>query len=151
MLIERNYVYNKPLFPFRARATEWCLSFALIVWGIIALSVPGLFHIDPYYSSLLTLATQSFMGISATVLGLIRVVFLIINGAWRPSAHIRSVGCILGTMVWGSLAIYPAIIADYFSPTSGIYVMLCLMDLLSLWFASEDAKLADIAAKRNKG
>ncbi|RZK44644.1 MAG: hypothetical protein EOO61_03075 [Hymenobacter sp.] len=131
---------------FRERMPEWVQATGMIGWGFMALAATGLFQVQEFFHPLLTLMPQFEWGLLALGVGLLRLTFLVINGAWRPSAHIRAVGCAMGSMLWGSLFI-SALNLMWLTPTTAIYAMLLGMDLMSLWFSAGDAKLADLAAR----
>jgi hypothetical protein len=134
---------------FRERASEWVQAMGMLMWGMIAIFSPGLFAAQEFFHPLLEMMPQMGWGFLAFMVGLTRLIFLVINGAWRPSAHIRAVGCVMGVLLWGSLLI-SALSLGWLTPTTAIYTMLVLLDLLSLWFSAGDAKLADIAAKSKR-
>lgn len=134
-------------YTFRERAPEWATSFGMLLWGLMTLaSSPSLFHIQSFFHPLLLIMAQPAWGLLAAIAGTVRLVFLIINGAWRPSAHIRALGCVLGSMLWGSLLV-ASLSLPWLTPTIASYVTLLALDLLSLWFSAGDAKLADLTAK----
>lgn len=131
---------------FRERMPEWILSTGMLLWGMMTLFSPNLFNTVPFFAPLLQLMSQTSWGILAVLIGTIRLIFLIINGAFRPSAHIRAIGCIFGTLLWINLLI-SALSLDALTPTTAIFAMLLALDIVSLWFAAGDAKLADLAAR----
>lgn len=127
---------------------EWVQATGMLGWGILALASNSadLFHKQEFFHPMLQVMSQNHWGMAVALVGLIRLIFLVINGAWRPSAHIRAIGCALGVMLWGALFI-SALALQWLTPTTAAYAMLVGMDLLSLWFSAGDAKLADLAAK----
>jgi hypothetical protein len=133
---------------FRERMPEWIQATGMLLWGLMTLFSPDLFAHQHFFQPLLQIMPQVAWGMAATLVGLIRLIFLVINGAYRPSAHIRAFGCVLGCLLWGSLLI-SALALDWLTPTTSIYVMLLGLDFLSLWFSAGDAKLADLTAKSN--
>jgi hypothetical protein len=135
---------------FRDRSAEWVLSLALTGWGLGTLLSPNLFETRDVFIHMLDIMPQNIWGGLALLFGLIRIIFLFINGAWRPSAHIRVLGCLFGCLTWGMLlisSIQPEVIN---TPTTELYGALLVLDLLSIWFASGDAKLADIDARERR-
>jgi hypothetical protein len=131
---------------FRQRMPEWVQSTGMLLWGLMTLASTNLFIRMEYFHPLLLLMDQVTWGTVAATVGTIRLIFLIINGAWRPSAHIRAIGCASGALLWGSLLI-SALSLPWLTPTAGIYAMLVILDLISLWFAAGDAKLADLSVR----
>lgn len=135
---------------FRERATEWLLATGLLAWGLLTISSPGLFEQQVFFHPLLRMMSQDIWGGLAAITGIVRLVFLVINGAWRPSAHIRAIGAFLGSVIWANLLI-AGFSLEWMTPTSGLYALLLGLDVLTIWFAAGDAKLADLDAKRKKG
>ena len=131
---------------FRERMPEWVQATGMLAWGLMALASADLFNAQEFFHPLLKFMSQTAWGIAVSTVGLIRLTFLVINGAWRPSAHIRAVGCAAGTLLWGCLFI-SALNLGWLTPTVAIYAMLLGLDLISLWFSAGDAKLADLSAK----
>lgn len=131
---------------FRERMPEWVQATGMLMWGLMALAATGLFAAQTFFHPLLLMMSQSAWGAAAVIVGTLRLSFLVINGAWGPSAHIRAVGCVLGSMLWGALFI-SALNLEWLTPTTAIYAMLLGLDLLSLWFSAGDAKLADLSAR----
>lgn len=93
--------------------------------------------------------SQAEWGILATLIGLVRLLFLFINGRWRPSAHIRALGAIFGCLTWGMLFM-STLSVDWVTPITSLYATLLGLDLLALWYCAGDAKLADLEAKKEK-
>lgn len=131
---------------FRERMPEWIQATGMLLWGLLCLGNPGLFESREFYFPLMLIMPQLAWGAIATLTGIARLVFLVINGAWRPSAHIRAIGCAFGTMLWGSLLV-SALSLEWVSTAVAVYLMLTITDILSLWFAAGDAKLADLSAR----
>jgi len=131
---------------FRERMPEWVLATGMLCWGLIALASPNLFATQELFKALLNFLPEMVWGVSVASVGIVRLIFLVINGAWRPSAHIRAVGCFLGSMFWSSLVIASLMLA-WLTPTTALFATLLGLDILSLWFSAGDAKLADLTAK----
>lgn len=130
---------------FRERLPEWISAFAMLGWGFIVLSeAPELWNLK-YYHVLASYASQSTWGWLTIILGSTRLIALGVNGAWRPTAHVRAFGSVLGAVVWAS------IIAGYMSlawntPDIATKTALLFLDFSAIWFAAGDAKLADLKA-----
>lgn len=134
---------------FRERMPEWALATGMLAWGMITLLSTNLFTVQEFFHPLLLIMSQTEWGVLIALTGLVRLVFLVINGAWRPSAHIRAVGCVLGAMLWSNLLI-ASLALDWATPTVAFYGTFLALDLLSLWFSAGDAKRADIFARSKK-
>lgn len=132
---------------FRERMPEWVLSVGMFLWGLMTLFSPGIFQAKAFFHPLLVFMGQPEWGVLALLIGLIRFGFLIINGAFRPSAHIRAIGCVLGSALWTAL-LMAALNLESLTPTTAIFAMLLFLDLISLWFTAGDAKRADLLAKK---
>ncbi len=133
---------------FRERMPEWVQAVGMLLWGLLVIMSVGVFDSQTFYQPLLLLMSQTSWGVLSMAVGGIRLVFLVINGAWRPSAHIRAIGCVLGCMLWSSLVI-SALSLPWLSSSVAVYSILLALDLFSLWFSAGDAKLADLRAKDN--
>jgi len=131
---------------FRERMSEWVQAPGMIGWGLATLLSPDLFQVQPNFAPLTLFMSQPSWGAAVMLVGIVRLIFLVINGAWRPSAHIRAIGCALGAILWGALLV-GSLSLGWLSPTICIYTMLLVLDAISLWFAAGDAKLADLSAK----
>lgn len=127
---------------------EWALATGMLGWGFLALAADGLFKMQEFFAPLLGIMSQDAWGIIVAAVGLVRLVFLVINGAWRPSAHIRAIGCALGAMFWATLFVC-ALALQWLTPSTALFFTLLVTDVTSLWFSAGDAKLADLSA-RNK-
>jgi hypothetical protein len=122
---------------FRERASEWVLSIILAFWGFTVVQAPGLFE-RPFYAALAHAGPQWIWGWSAFFVGLLRLLVLFINGAWRRTPMFRQCGAAGGMLVWimlmmGSLSI------EWRSPAIATYLGLFMLDALNLSFASRDA------------
>lgn len=133
---------------FRERAPEWITSIGMLWWGVITLMIPGLFN-QPFFYPLSLFMSQPFWGITASLVGFGAAISLLINGVWRPTAHIRAIFAILKITVWASLLLASLTTAGR---TLGVptFAMLMSLDILSLWWAAGDARLADDIAKKKR-
>jgi hypothetical protein len=133
---------------FRERFPEWVTSIGIFWWGMVALLIPKLFH-QPYFFPLNLLMTQPFWGLAATLIGFGACVSLLINGVWRPTAHIRAIFSVLKITLWSTL-----LVASAASPGRELgiptFAMLVALDIGALWWAAGDARLADDLAKNKK-
>ena len=132
---------------FHDKFVEWIMSFGVILWGLLVCNSPDLFTERAWYSALANFMPQIYWGIYAIVIGSTRILFLYINGTIRQSAHIRTLGAALSLPIWGGIFI-GTMSLDWLSAHIAAYTMLFSLDLISLWYAAEDAKLADIKAKK---
>ena len=110
----------------------------------------GIFEEQHFFSPLLLIMPQLDWAILAIAVGVLRLIFLFINGAWRPSAHFRMLGCLLAIFIWGTLLI-SSLNLVFMIPVTATYSMILALELTSLWFAAGDAKIADLLAKSEIG
>lgn len=133
---------------FRERVTEWTLAVSILLWGALVLANPGLFS-QPFFQPLAAVMSQEFWGLTATIVGVLRVVFLFINGGWRPSAHIRAIGAAFGVAIWASLFFAAAGLEQRIA-SAALFGGFVFLDFMSFWWAVGDAKVADMAARKQR-
>lgn len=128
---------------FKERFAEWIIGTALTGWGLVVLFSPGVFETSSNFATMEGIASRSAWGFVALSIGLIRLAFLIINGTWQRSAHLRAIGAGLSACFWAAmLGSYLAL--DFLIPNIFTIGALLAADIFSLWFASADAKLSDL-------
>ncbi len=136
---------------FRERLPEWVSTLCLIGWGAILLGESAALWQEEYFSVLANIASQKVWGYGAIIIGLLRSIALGINGAWRPTAHLRAIGALVGAMTWAAIFI-SYLNLPWNPPSMAPKVAMMVLDISALWFAAGDAKLADIrASKKSKG
>jgi hypothetical protein len=140
----------KRKYSFRERAPEWVLSAGLVLWGYSVLINPELFTSAITYKPLLTLLSQNMWAYLTICIGLFRLAALTINGMWRPTTHFRAIGSAASVTIWASLVIISLFNLPERAPYIAVYGMLLAFDMMALWWAAGDAKLADIIAKAGK-
>ena len=133
---------------FRERAPEWITSIGMVWWGIIALMLPDLFN-QPFFYPLSLFMAQPFWGLLTTGIGIGSVISLLVNGVWRPTAHIRAIFSILKITIWASLLL-ASLSTDGRQLGVPTFAMLMTFDTLALWWAAGDARLADDLAKKTR-
>lgn len=110
---------------FAVRSLEWFNAIALFSWGSYVSLHPGLFTADDrvtLYQGLLRIMPQESWGFTATIVSLVQLFSLFINGRWGLTPWIRAVTSFLSVGAWffvssgiwiaGSntgLAIYPVL------------------------------------------
>lgn len=133
---------------FRERAPEWVLSIGLLWWGILTLAIPGLFNQEFFYPLSVFMA-QPFWGIFSIAVGGTRLTALLVNGFWKSTAHLRAVTAIFSMSIWASLLLAAAT-TEGRALSVPTFMMLMALDILALWWAAGDAKLADVKAKNGR-
>lgn len=134
---------------FKHRFAEWIVGIALLLWGTIVLFSAGLFESTDIFQNMQKLASQEFWGFVAMFVGGLRIVFLVINGTWRRSAHLRAIGSGLSACIWGAIWSSYATL-DNVVPNLATIGALLALDIYSLWFAAADAKHSDLRTKEDK-
>jgi hypothetical protein len=142
------YMVNLIKQHFKDRHAEWIVGIALIFWGTIVLGNPDLFTQVGLYHKMVNLASQKVWGYCAVAIGTLRITFLIINGTWKRSAHLRALGSGLSACLWA------AIWSSYFTldnivPNLATIGALLALDIYSVWSASAEAKHSDIRTKED--
>lgn len=132
---------------FRERSTEWVLAGMLTGWGFIVAQSPDVFD-RPFYAPLGRIAPPIVWGVSALLIGLMRLAVLFINGAWWRTPFFRQIGCVFGLAVWSGLCM-GALSVEWRSPGVGVYAGLFFLDALALSFAARDG--ANVSRSRGAG
>lgn len=133
---------------FPLRVNEWFLAGVLFLWGLILAQPHDIFS-NPIYSGLVRFAPQETWAFFCMVTGAIRLAALAINGAWRPSPHIRCALAFITCFFWLQIVFG---LAQSDAPSTGlaVYPMILMLDLYSCYRASVDAKISDDKAKSKK-
>lgn len=131
---------------FRERLPEWIAGLTLLLWGILVLVEPTTLWQRDFFTALATIAAQTTWGIVATIVALTRLAALTVNGAWRPTGHLRAITAFTSAMVWATLLI-SFMALTWNPPTMALILSLLVTDIFALWFAAGDAKMADARAK----
>ena len=124
---------------FRERAMEWALSCGMLGFGLILLQAGPVFD-RPFFTPLARIMPQIPWGITLGSVGLLRFIALVINGSSpRGTPALRQLGCVVGMAAWSSL-VWGSLSLDWVTPATSLYIMIFLMDALSLGFAAADGK-----------
>lgn len=135
---------------FKLRFSEWIIGLMLLLWGVTLLINTSLFEVYPAaFNSMSDITTQKIWGIMAIGIGLLRLIFLIINGTWRRSAHLRAIGSGLSACIW-TVVWSSYLNSDTLLPGLWSVGALIALDLFSLWYAAEDAKHSDLFTKQSR-
>ena len=131
---------------FKLRFAEWAVGIGLFAMGVTLACNPGLFQSNYLFSGMLKLGSQLQWMLACFTIASIRLVFLVINGTWRRSAHLRAVGsglsALIWTAMWGSYVTLGVAL-----PILAILGILIALDIYSLWYAAEDAANSDVKTK----
>ena len=88
---------------FDARASEWALAVATLLLGVSFVFNETLF-VDSGWRALAQFASQETWGFVCTTLGALRLLVLLINGAWWRSPHLRALMAFLSCFVWWQMS-----------------------------------------------
>lgn len=137
-----DHVFSSLKETFPARASEWALATILFGWGLALSSNPTLFTISPSYDGLEGLAKQSTWAWLCLLGGGLRLVFLIINGSWRRTPHLRAASAFATCFFWGQITI--GMLASGTGTTGlTVYPVLLCLDLFNFFRALGDAARSD--------
>jgi hypothetical protein len=131
---------------FPIRVLEWLLASIMFSWSIVCWNLTPHEWASPFYSGLSRLAQQNTWAFFAFLIGLGRITALTINGAWRPSPHLRAAGAFLACFMWLQISLGMAV-SDIKATGIAIYPWLLLADIYNVFRASYDARLSDDRAK----
>jgi hypothetical protein len=134
---------------FPIRVTEWLLAGIMLSWSIACWHLRPIDWANPLYSGLSRLADQNTWAFFAFWIGLGRIMALTINGAWRPSPHLRAAGAFLACFMWLQISL-GMLSADLRATGVAIYPWLLLADIYNVFRASHDARASDDRARASK-
>jgi hypothetical protein len=129
---------------FQLRVTEWALATILFNWGVLTIFNPGI--LDQSFAGLLRLTTEAQWGAMCLVLAVMRLMALAVNGAWRPTPHIRAVTSACGMLMWILLS-FALANGGKASLGLAVYPVFAVLDIYNVYRASSDARVADERAK----
>lgn len=144
---------------FAVRSLEWFNSLTLFSWGGYVSLHPGLFTQDNrtvLYQGLLRIMPQEAWGFTATIVALVQLFSLFINGRWGLTPWLRAASSILSVGAW--FFVSAGIWMAGSNTGLAVYPALMLAGAYSAFRAASDAaeasfnkKLADALAKRGLG
>lgn len=126
------------------RAIEWLCAFVM-VWWAIALSLPGEIFAAPLFAGFASVGlSQRTWVLLFSLSGGARVVALAVNGRWPRTPLIRMACAGFGCFIFSQLAwlFYEGalIVHGPFQTGVGVYALLAVGDLLSIYRAAHDAR-----------
>lgn len=132
---------------FPQRRAEWALGVVIFLWGVILLNNETLFSDGISYSEIARTASQETWGAICLALGLVRLLVLLINGAWRRSPHARALVAFLSCFFWFQVSMGMAA-AGTWSTGLAVYPVFLILDALNVIFALGEAGRSDAHYKR---
>ncbi|RUV90231.1 hypothetical protein EOA60_06775 [Mesorhizobium sp. M1A.F.Ca.IN.020.06.1.1] len=128
---------------FPARASEWALATMLFGWSVVLFANPTLFADTPSFAAgLAQIVPQGTLAVLCGIAGAGRLVCLGINGAWRRSPHLRSVGAFIATGFWFIITL-GLLKAGANGTGLAIYPVLMFLDSYNVIRAAGEAGLSD--------
>lgn len=123
---------------FPARRLEWICAGIMTGIGLRLLDPADSFA-QPSFSELARLAGEGTWGTLMFLIGIVRLVVLFYNGAWRPSPELRGIFAIASGTIWIAFAV--GIEAAGTASTGSVtYAFLALGELSNVWTAAGDAR-----------
>ncbi len=126
---------------FRARSLEWQGVGLLTGWGVILLMQGATFD-QPSYRTLAYIASEDRWGLLTVGIGMLRAAALVINGMWRPCAHLRAGFSAVTAILWLEVAL-GLLLAGTSSTGMAVYVVLSCFEAYAATQAMSDAASMD--------
>ena len=137
----------KQTFPIRI--TEWLLAGIMFSWSLACWNLTPTDWANPLYTGLARLGDQYTWATFAFVLGITRLLALGINGAWRPSPHLRAGCAFFACFMWLQISL-GVFMADIRATGIAIYPWLLFADIYNVFRASHDARVSDDRARARR-
>lgn len=132
--------FSNAFFP---RLSEWMMAGHLLLLGyILTINTMLMQTGKESHRFLLMIADQNGWAIMLLLLGLVRFIILIINGAYRRSPHLRALTAVLSCFVWFQVAVsFYSIMGWAFAA----YAIASITDLMNIMRCMRDARIVDDA------
>lgn len=143
------FTVEKLISHFHERLHEWVLALVITLFGLSLFINQDIFATSFYYDGLVQLfPDERVWGGIAIFIGILRLIFLTINGAWRKSSHLRALGAILSVIFW--VVVYMSYATVGFAlPVLALLIGAIIFDFHSIWVAAGDAGKSDTKSKRD--
>lgn len=134
--------FSDAFFP---RLSEYTLAGHLLLLGYI-LTVNKTLMDNPSisYQLLESLGPQEWWAKVLLVMGTVRFLILVVNGAYRRSPHLRAITAILSCFVWFQVA---ASFYSIFGWAFAAYAVAAVSDMMNVMRCMRDARIVDDAFK----
>ncbi|GAB5506701.1 MAG: hypothetical protein Rhirs2KO_18640 [Rhizobiaceae bacterium] len=133
---------------FEARASEWALAVATLLWGLIVLSEPGRFDNSRAYADFLIYASQETWGMAFVLIGAARLTILFFNGTIHRSPHLRLLAAFATCFLWSQIVI-GLLAADGFTGLA-MYPVALALDIFNTLRAAREAGIIDHQQRARK-
>lgn len=122
---------------FGPRMMEWFMAGHMIMFGYVLLLPSETFN-QPSFWAFRTLVTEDFLGWFMLIIGCVRIVGLVINGAKKKvTPQIRQVSAAIGCMIWAGIT-YGFFASDVISTWLAIYPLFAIGELVNINRAARD-------------
>lgn len=122
---------------FGPRMMEWFMAGHMIMFGYVLLLPSQTFN-QPSFWAFRTLVTEDFLGWFMLIIGCVRIVGLVINGAKKKvTPQIRQVSAAIGCMIWAGIT-YGFSASDVISTWLAIYPLFAIGELVNINRAARD-------------
>lgn len=133
----------------RYRTSEWLLAAAMLAWGI-SLAMPfNTFHELPSLAPLGWFATEEHWAWACGLLGAVRLLVLVINGAWSLQGHARAILAAFSCFVWTQIS-FGLFKSGLVNPGQIVYALFVVCDLYAIFRAAGDAAVRDAERKNGR-
>ncbi len=123
---------------FRERQVDWSLAAMATGWGAIAISSPITFD-RPFYIPLKRMFEPWVWGWGMFGLGLMGLVVLFINGAWRRTPALRQISSGGRMLAWSGM-LFGALSVEWQSPGAVVYAVILAMEAMAFSNATADGQ-----------
>lgn len=134
---------------FVIRLSEWEGAAILMLWGVVLLLPEQMFASDDWLA-FRTLFSEQTLGTAFLLGGVLRLMILAANGAWRPMYHLRAWMAMSSAVIWFSI-----LLGFMSRGTTGtwiaVYPVLFAAEVVNVYRAIGDAAKVDLAASRSRG
>lgn len=132
---------------FTSRLCEWQNAAVLFAWGFIVLLPFDAFSM-PAFAGFVKIMDEEAWGAIALICGMIRLLALAVNGAWRPTYLLRGITAVGALFLW--LLILIGFLSNGVLGTGlGVYSVLALFEVVNLFRVATDAAIAQVGAEAN--
>jgi len=131
---------------FPVRVTDWLVACIMFSWSLVCWRLTEEAWTLPTMAGLARIFDQNTWAFLAFWIAVTRLSALAINGAWRPSPHLRAGCAFLSCFLWLQISI-GMLSADVTSLGAAVYPWLLVADIYNVFRASHDARLSDERAR----
>ncbi|MBZ5757969.1 hypothetical protein LAV84_04950 [Rhizobium sp. VS19-DR104.2] len=123
---------------FGPRMMEWFMAGHMILFGYVMLLPSETFNQPAFHSFRDLVPSENFMGWGMLLVGCLRIVGLVINGARKTvTPQIRQVSAAIGCIIWSGIS-YGFASSDVVSTWIAIYPLFAIGELVNINRAARD-------------